>query len=125
MLEFNNQIHIARICDVESFNNGIVLFKNGMTWIKLNARSEVKPTDKIKNTSAGSYYNQKLKAYIEKLPVKDKCLIGQNMPCLVKLYHEQGEVLWGSITIPCRINLSPGIQSEVLEITRKGLNPFL
>jgi len=125
MLEFHNQIHIARLCDVESFNNGTVILKNGMTWFKLDARSEVKPSDKLKKSAAGPYRDQKLKTYIEKLSAGDILLLGPNMPCVVKLHHDNAETLWGSLSMPCRINLSPGIQSDNLEITRKALDPFL
>lgn len=125
MLEFHNQINIARLSDIESLNNGTVIFKNNYSWIKMDARSEVKPSDDIKKSKAGSYFNQKLKVHIEKLSDADKLLLPPNIPCIVNLHHDDGETLWGSLSVPCRINLSPGIQSDSLEITRKALDPFL
>jgi len=125
MREFNIQIQIAILPEVEVAVAQTVILKAGRSWIKCNANSEVKPSDKAKTDKVGKLYSQKLSVHIEKLSDTDKAKLPAGMKAIVKLFDDEGSLIWGDLNIPCRIKLSPGIQSDSLEITRTALAPFL
>lgn len=125
MREFNNQIDIAVIYGVDIITEQTVDLKTGVFWINVDANSVVKPSDKVKTKSAGNLYTQKLSVYVEKLSDTDKAKLPAGIKVIVKLHDDNGELIWGDFNIPCRISLSPGIQSDLIEITRTALVPFL
>ena len=125
MREFNIQIEIAILPEVETAVGQTVILKENCSWIKCSSNSNVKPTDKAKNYSAGKSYEQKLSVKIDKLSDSDKAKLPAGIKAIVKLFDDNGELVWGDLSLPCRINLSPGVQYDSIEISRTALLPFL
>jgi len=125
MLEFSSQIKIGPIQNIETAIGQNVVLKKNTSWITCQSNSMVKPTDKVKQTPAGVYYDQKLSVYIDKLSSIQKRQLPVGVRAVVKLQHENGHLYWGNTNVMCRIKLTPGINFDHLEITRLALQPLL
>lgn len=106
---------------------GTVATSDGSEPDKIYSYKNVKLTENPGNDNGNIYYQQSLRVVAGiKLTQSIREKYGNNRTVVVKLFDDQGSaIILGSHSEKARVLISPNLESDVLSISRKSINPVL
>lgn len=120
MKHLANFIRILPLTDFESFDGTQLIGKSGAQPDLLVSTKDLTLEPKPGNSSAGTFYTEELQLVSDKLTETQQKKYCNRRPVIALLYDDSGNpILWGDADQRLRVVLTPGIDADILDFSRK------
>lgn len=124
--QFSNYLRIVPREDVESIASGVITLRSGKTMDTILADNNLIPDEVPGRESGNSYFTQTVKVVTAKLTAEQSARYRNRRPVIVELTDSAGTtLLWGDLTVPVRVTLTPKPDRDVLDFTRTSVDCLL
>lgn len=127
MKHFANYIDIYPLTSVQSIDGNTVITNDGSEPDRFVAFSSIVMNEVPSNKNGNSYYRQTASIPLSaKMNDAQRAVYTHRRPVVVMLYDDQAQpIVWGDITYRARVEVSPRLENDILEIERESIDPVL